>query len=219
MPDGSAVVYAAGSAISGLSIAVRRLDQLQSARLTQGFGESPFMSPDGNWVGFFSNAKLQKVPCPGRLGDQYLRPRRKPPWGHVDGRRHDHLRPRQRDWSLASSGWRRKARSDHEVREGRVSHFSRGPARQQSRVVHDVGRQQRWRQHWRSRRCHPHHSGPRSERHQSQVREDRTHCLCGSRSSPRCRVRRGPRRGDVRASDPTRRRVDKTNRRLELRCS
>ena len=56
---------AAGSAISGLSIAVRRLDQLQSARLTQGFGESPFMSPDGNWVGFFSNAKLQKAPVQG----------------------------------------------------------------------------------------------------------------------------------------------------------
>ncbi len=65
-PDGSAVVYAAGNLFAGgLSIAVRRLDQLQSARLTQGLGESPFMSPDGNWVGFFSNAKLQKVPVQG----------------------------------------------------------------------------------------------------------------------------------------------------------
>ena len=46
-------------------MAVRRLDQLQSARLTEGLGESPFMSPDGKWVGFFSNSKLQKVPVQG----------------------------------------------------------------------------------------------------------------------------------------------------------
>ena len=65
-PSGSPVVYSAGNIAAGeLSIAVRHLDQLQSARLTQVFGESPFMSPDGDWVGFVSYGKLQKVPVEG----------------------------------------------------------------------------------------------------------------------------------------------------------
>ena len=65
-PDGSAVVYAAGSLAGGLSMAIRRLDQLQwSARLKEGLGESPFMSPNGNWVGFSYGAKLQKAPVQG----------------------------------------------------------------------------------------------------------------------------------------------------------
>jgi serine/threonine-protein kinase len=65
-PDGSAVVYAARNIAAGEpSIAVRHLDQLLSTRLTEWIGESPFMSPDGNWVGFFSNARLQKVPVQG----------------------------------------------------------------------------------------------------------------------------------------------------------
>jgi serine/threonine-protein kinase len=65
-PDGSTVAYAARNIAGGdSSIAVRHLDQLLSARLMEGLGESPFMSPDGNWVGFVSNAGLQKVPVQG----------------------------------------------------------------------------------------------------------------------------------------------------------
>ncbi len=45
---------------------VRKLDQLQPAPLagTEG-AESPFFSPDGQWVGFFATGKLKKVSVTG----------------------------------------------------------------------------------------------------------------------------------------------------------
>ncbi len=63
-PDGAQVVYAARYT-SGQSLAVRHVDQLLSTRLKDVVGESPFMSPDGNWVGFVSNSRLRKVPVQG----------------------------------------------------------------------------------------------------------------------------------------------------------
>jgi serine/threonine-protein kinase len=45
---------------------VRKLDQLQAAPLagTEG-AESPFFSPDGQWLGFFANGKLKKISVTG----------------------------------------------------------------------------------------------------------------------------------------------------------
>ncbi len=56
-PDGRAIVYQGGRRLY-----LRRLDELDSAPLrgTEG-GVAPFFSPDGEWVGFFTETKLQKV--------------------------------------------------------------------------------------------------------------------------------------------------------------
>jgi serine/threonine-protein kinase len=55
--DGSTIAYAAGSGLW-----VRRLDDTQAIRAE--FGEDPFFSPDGQWVGFFQGA-LRKVSSHG----------------------------------------------------------------------------------------------------------------------------------------------------------
>ena len=45
---------------------VRRLDQLTATPLNGTAGaSSPCFSPDGQWVGFFADAKLKKVPVTG----------------------------------------------------------------------------------------------------------------------------------------------------------
>ena len=63
--DGRQVVYPA--APDGvLRLYLRQVDQLETRSLpgTEG-GTQPFFSPDGQWVGFFSNGKLRKVPVAG----------------------------------------------------------------------------------------------------------------------------------------------------------
>jgi serine/threonine-protein kinase len=63
-PDGRHIVYSAGRQGS-LSLYHRTLDQPISSRLDATDGaQSPFFSPDGEWVGFFANGRLKKV----RLG-------------------------------------------------------------------------------------------------------------------------------------------------------
>ena len=67
-PDGSHVVYvASGTGTSQLM--VRALDQLEAVPLRGVTGAtSPFMSPDGRWIGFFSQlagGDLKKVPITG----------------------------------------------------------------------------------------------------------------------------------------------------------
>jgi serine/threonine-protein kinase len=66
-PDGSRIVYGGTN-----QLLVRGLDQLEPAVLT-GFGgpsgsgapRSIFISPDGQWVGFFTGPAMQKVPISG----------------------------------------------------------------------------------------------------------------------------------------------------------
>jgi serine/threonine-protein kinase len=62
-PDGSRVIYAGAN---GTALFVRALDTLEPARLFTGAPRGPFVSPDGQWVGFFdtSNA-LKKVAITG----------------------------------------------------------------------------------------------------------------------------------------------------------
>lgn len=66
-PDGSRIVYGGDN-----QLLVRGLEQLEPAVLTgfggpSGFGapRSIFISPDGQWVGFFTGPAMQKVPITG----------------------------------------------------------------------------------------------------------------------------------------------------------
>ena len=62
-PDGTLVVYDGPGTGAGFELNLRRIDQLEGAPLrgTLG-GRAPFVSPDGEWVGFqTSGTRLQKV--------------------------------------------------------------------------------------------------------------------------------------------------------------
>jgi eukaryotic-like serine/threonine-protein kinase len=62
-PDGSRVVYVGNS---GRDLFVRPLDALDSLRLFTGAPRGPFVSPDGQWVGFIDGAAaLNKVAATG----------------------------------------------------------------------------------------------------------------------------------------------------------
>jgi Tol biopolymer transport system component len=59
--DGSAIVYSGAA-----QLLVRRLDQLDATTLVRGGSPtSPFVSPDGRWVGFFDGTALKKVAITG----------------------------------------------------------------------------------------------------------------------------------------------------------
>ena len=64
-PDGRTVAYVAASG-STSQLFLRPLDRLESKAIpgTEG-AVSPFFSPDGDWVGFFANGALRKVPTAG----------------------------------------------------------------------------------------------------------------------------------------------------------
>ena len=61
-PDGTRIVYAVN--LNGQrQLVVRAMDQLEPTQLP-GFGDAPqapFISPDGNWVGYFDGSTLRKV--------------------------------------------------------------------------------------------------------------------------------------------------------------
>jgi len=64
-PDGSRLIYIGAN---GRTLFVRPLDQLEATPLVSGAGElrDPFVSPDGQWVGFFDGGQaLKKVPLTG----------------------------------------------------------------------------------------------------------------------------------------------------------
>jgi serine/threonine-protein kinase len=63
-PDGSRVVYIGAN---GTALFVRPLDQLEATQLVQGGApRDPFVSPDGQWVGFFDGTTaLKKVAITG----------------------------------------------------------------------------------------------------------------------------------------------------------
>lgn len=63
-PDGRHIVYAAGR--QGSFLYHRTLDAPAVDRFEgSGGGQSPFFSPDGEWVGFFANRRLKKVRVTG----------------------------------------------------------------------------------------------------------------------------------------------------------
>jgi len=66
-PDGKVLAFSGvGGVGDNLALYVRRLDQLEAMRLPSTEGAlNPFFSPDGKWIGFFSNGKLKKVAVSG----------------------------------------------------------------------------------------------------------------------------------------------------------
>ena len=66
-PDGSLLAYVAnGEASATAKTYVRRMDSLESRAVRGTDGASnPFFSPDGQWLGFFAEGKLKKVPVAG----------------------------------------------------------------------------------------------------------------------------------------------------------
>jgi serine/threonine-protein kinase len=64
-PDGSRLVFAAQTEMS-TKLYVRAFDEFEVEPLagTEG-GKAPFYSPDGEWIGFFADGKLQKIPAGG----------------------------------------------------------------------------------------------------------------------------------------------------------
>jgi serine/threonine protein kinase/Tol biopolymer transport system component len=65
-PDSTKLVFVSTSIPAQLQL--RRLDTFQTTPMpgTEG-AESPFFSPDGQWVGFFANGKLKKVSTEGGM--------------------------------------------------------------------------------------------------------------------------------------------------------
>ncbi|MDO8679357.1 MAG: protein kinase [Acidobacteriota bacterium] len=74
-PDGAVVTFVAQKGASGSpQLYVRRLTQLQATPLSgTDDAESPFFSPDGQWIGFFAGGQLKKISVTGgaavTLGD------------------------------------------------------------------------------------------------------------------------------------------------------
>ena len=65
-PDGSSIAFVASTPDGRRLLWVRRLDSLSAQFLSSTDGASyPFWSPDGAFVGFFSDQKLKKVPASG----------------------------------------------------------------------------------------------------------------------------------------------------------
>ncbi len=64
-PDGSRFVYR-GQSASGAQLYVRAIDELAARPIPGTEGASqPFFSPDGQWLGFYSDGQLQKVQVTG----------------------------------------------------------------------------------------------------------------------------------------------------------
>jgi eukaryotic-like serine/threonine-protein kinase len=66
-PDGASVVYAAQPALlSGTALYRRRLNSLDPERLSGTEGAlAPFFSPDSQWIGFFTDKGVMKLPVDG----------------------------------------------------------------------------------------------------------------------------------------------------------
>ena len=66
-PDGALLAFIAErSAGAARQIYVRRLDQLQAVPLAGTEGAlNPFFSPDSQWIAFFADGKLKKIPTTG----------------------------------------------------------------------------------------------------------------------------------------------------------
>jgi serine/threonine protein kinase len=65
-PDGTRLVYVANASSGRTKLFTRRLDELKAAELPGTDGASfPFFSPDGQWVGFGTPYKLNKISVEG----------------------------------------------------------------------------------------------------------------------------------------------------------
>ncbi|MEE9161503.1 MAG: protein kinase, partial [Candidatus Neomarinimicrobiota bacterium] len=64
--DGAQLVYVATAGVGVWQLYLRHMDSLEASRISGTEGaRSPFFSPDGQWIGFFADAKLKKVSTSG----------------------------------------------------------------------------------------------------------------------------------------------------------
>ena len=65
-PDGTRLAYVASVAGAPTRLYTRRLDQAKATELPSTLGAtSPFFSPDGQWIGFYSGTKVAKISVEG----------------------------------------------------------------------------------------------------------------------------------------------------------
>ncbi len=65
-PDGTLLAFVARTSGKAEQLHVRRLDDLRATSLTGTDGAStPFFSPDSQWLAFFADSKLKKIPVAG----------------------------------------------------------------------------------------------------------------------------------------------------------
>jgi eukaryotic-like serine/threonine-protein kinase len=66
-PDGTRIIYAAGSGFLDSRLYVRAMDGLETREIpgTVGDATGPFFSPDGRWLGFAKSGELMKVALDG----------------------------------------------------------------------------------------------------------------------------------------------------------
>src|SRR5262245_44782183 len=66
-PDGTRIVYRIGAATDRVDsqLVVRALSDVEVRPLAGAAGREPFMSPDGRWIGFFTDVELRKVAIAG----------------------------------------------------------------------------------------------------------------------------------------------------------
>ncbi|HEV2176476.1 MAG TPA: protein kinase [Terriglobia bacterium] len=60
-PDGSRIAYVARTAQGKNQIYLRELDKPEAVPLEGAEGLSPFFSPDGQWIGFYANGKIERI--------------------------------------------------------------------------------------------------------------------------------------------------------------
>ena len=64
--DGSTLAFAAQNRQGAQELYVRRLDELRATPLAGTAGaRNPFLSPDGQWIGFFADGKVKKIAVTG----------------------------------------------------------------------------------------------------------------------------------------------------------
>jgi hypothetical protein len=87
-PDGRSVAYVTFAAPADTQLVLRAFDQLDAVPIRGSVGaSSPFFSPDGQWIGFFTDRELKKVPIGGGSADTVCRcggPARGASWGPND---------------------------------------------------------------------------------------------------------------------------------------
>jgi eukaryotic-like serine/threonine-protein kinase len=121
-PDGRSLVFT-GVHAGVPQLYVRALDRLDSAPIagTEG-GASPFVSPDGRWIGFWANGELKKVPAGG--GPPVTLCRTGVPYGATWGS-DDHIvfaRAVGGLWQVSAAGGAPEALTKTDAAKGEVSH-------------------------------------------------------------------------------------------------
>ena len=98
-PDGRHLVYRFGGATTvGGPLMVRAIDQVDPLQLAGTANVyTPFISHDNQWIGFFEDGELKKVPIAGGPVVSLVRCERGATWGQLGRWEHDRVRHRRRE--------------------------------------------------------------------------------------------------------------------------